>query len=137
MMVSERYNMVLSDEVFEEVCKAAKIPPQKHNEAIKIVITLEVGAFVLVEITSNVSEPDFDEFGLPIVKNHSPMPKVKPLNDNLNSVIISEHKHWCEKACEINGLMQKVGKPNDLPLGVSIVDYALGKLYEELKLREE
>ncbi len=47
-------------------------------------------------------------------------------------VQLSEHEKWTAKACDINGLMQVVGKPDDLPLGVSIVWYALDRLHKEL-----
>lgn len=50
----------------------------------------------------------------------------------LQEVQLSEHEKWTEKACDINELMQAVGKPDDLPLGVSIVWYALDRLHKEL-----
>ncbi|AUR88173.1 hypothetical protein NVP1110O_45 [Vibrio phage 1.110.O._10N.261.52.C1] len=51
----------------------------------------------------------------------------------LQEAYIDEHDRWCEIACDINEAMQKYGKPDDLPLGVSIVDYALNKLLDEVK----
>lgn len=51
----------------------------------------------------------------------------------LQGSYLAEHKRWCVKACDANALMQEVGKPEDLPLGVSIVDYALDRLIEDLK----
>ncbi|AUR89009.1 hypothetical protein NVP1231O_57 [Vibrio phage 1.231.O._10N.261.49.F8] len=51
----------------------------------------------------------------------------------LQEVYIDEHDRWCEIACDINEAMQNYGKPDDLPLGVSIIDYALNKLLNEIK----
>lgn len=50
----------------------------------------------------------------------------------LQEVQLSEHKRWCEKACDINEAMQKNGKPEDLHIGMSIVDYALNRLLEDV-----
>lgn len=58
--------------------------------------------------------------------------KVGSYINQLQEVQLSEHKKWTEKACDINELMQVVGKPDDLPLGVSIVWYALDRLHKEL-----
>lgn len=55
----------------------------------------------------------------------------------LQEVYIDEHDRWCEIACDINEAMQKYGKPDDLQLGVSIVDYALNKLLMEIKSKGE
>ena len=50
----------------------------------------------------------------------------------LQKTCLAEHKLWCEKACDINVMMQKNGRPEDLPLGTSIVDYALDRLLEDV-----
>lgn len=50
----------------------------------------------------------------------------------LQEVYLAEHERWCKKACDINEAMQKNGKPEDLPIGVSIVDYALDRLLEDI-----
>jgi hypothetical protein len=50
----------------------------------------------------------------------------------LQEVRLTEHARWCEKACDINEAMQKRGKPEDLPLGMSIIDYALDRLSEDI-----
>ena len=52
-------------------------------------------------------------------------------------VQLSEYKQWTDKACDINELMQKVGKPEDLSLGMSIIWYALDRLHEDLKRKTE
>ncbi|AUS00506.1 hypothetical protein NVP1276O_13 [Vibrio phage 1.276.O._10N.286.54.E4] len=58
--------------------------------------------------------------------------KVGSYINPLQEVQLSEHEKWTDKACDINELMQVVGKPDDLPLGVSIVWYALDRLHKEL-----
>lgn len=63
--------------------------------------------------------------------------KVGSYINPLQEVQLSEHKQWADKACDINALMQKVGKPEDLPLGVSIIWYALDRLHEDLKHKTE
>ncbi len=63
--------------------------------------------------------------------------KVGSYINPLQEVQLSEHEKWTDKACDINELMQVVGKPDDLPLGVSIVWYALDKLHEDLKHKEQ
>lgn len=52
--------------------------------------------------------------------------------NTLQEVQLSEHNRWVDKACDINIAMQKNGKPGDLPLGMSIVDYALDRLLEDV-----
>ncbi|AUR94724.1 hypothetical protein NVP1198A_15 [Vibrio phage 1.198.A._10N.286.54.F4] len=63
--------------------------------------------------------------------------KVGSYINPLQEVQLSEHEKWTDKACNINELMQVVGKPDDLPLGVSIVWYALDRLHEDLKHKEQ
>ena len=55
----------------------------------------------------------------------------------LQELQLSEHNRWIDKACDINIEMQKHGKPKDLPLGASIVDYALDRLMSEVIAKSE
>lgn len=55
------------------------------------------------------------------------------LPSSLQDAYLAEHSRWCDKACDISEAMQKNGKPKDLGLGVSIVDYALDRLLKEVE----